>query len=397
MSEPIRVTVEEIRLQNFRAFENARLQLSDLTFLVGRNGAGKSSLLDAVDLLRQATSESLENALESRGGLAKVKRARSDRGPKAPMGLAIVLSMTLLGERKVRVLYGFEVDNESTNGSLVREKLLRDADIDFDRKGQEFTSKSSTGVSPPVDNLVLPLVARSDSLWASVLDTIRNLRAYELSPDLMAAAPKIGKSAYLAMDGANAGDVLRTIHGTPAHRWIVERMSLVADGLRDISAEALMGRRVLQFTQAQGASESELKFDATQVSQGTLRSLGILLALRQSPTPSLVLLDEIENSIHPGALSVILEAALASTDNARVVLTTHSPEVLSHPSVVAERVRIVEWCDGASNIFRLSPEAAAAVNPIDTVGWMLRSNALWPSSTPERFVGNLLELASAPQ
>jgi predicted ATPase len=69
MSESIQVTVEEIRLQNFRAFENARLQLSDLTFLVGRNGAGKSSLLDAVDLLRQSTSESLENALDGRGGL----------------------------------------------------------------------------------------------------------------------------------------------------------------------------------------------------------------------------------------------------------------------------------------------------------------------------------------
>jgi predicted ATPase len=390
MSESIQVTVEEIRLQNFRAFENARLQLSDLTFLVGRNGAGKSSLLDAVDLLRQATSESLENALDGRGGLTKVQRLRAAPGPNSPMGIAIVFSIALLGDRRIRVLYGFEVQGDPKGGTHVRERLQSEGQVYFDRQDETFTSTLSDRVSPPVGNLVLPLVARTDTLWAAVLDAVRNLRAYELSPAHMAAAPKIGEATYLARDGANAGDVLKAVQSTPAHRWVLDRIKLVADGLVDVRADALMGRRVLHFVQSQGANQIEL--DASQVSQGTLRSLGILLALRQVQIPSLVLLDEIENSIHPGALSLILEAALASTDGARVVLTTHSPEVLSHPSVVAERVRLIEWRDGTSQIFRLSAETEAAVNSIDTVGWMLRSNALWPAPAPELFVGDVLDL-----
>jgi predicted ATPase len=390
MSESIQVTVEEIRLQNFRAFENARLQLSDLTFLVGRNGAGKSSLLDAVDLLRQSTSESLENALDGRGGLTKVRRLRGGPGPDSPMGVAIVFSIALLGDRKIRALYGFEVQGEPKGGTHVRERFQGEGQTYFDRQDEHFTSTLSDRVSPPVGNLVLPLVARTDTLWAAVLDAVRNLRAYELSPAHMAAAPKIGESTYLARDGANAGDVLKAVQSAPAHRWVLDRIKLVADGLVDVRADALMGRRVLHFVQSQGAEQIEL--DASQVSQGTLRSLGILLALRQVPMPSLVLLDEIENSIHPGALSVILEAALSSTDAARVVLTTHSPEVLSHPSVVPERVRIIEWRDGTSQIFRLSAETQASVNSIDTIGWMLRSNALWSAPAPERFVGDILDV-----
>ena len=87
---------------------------------------------------------------------------------------------------------------------------------------------------------------------------------------------------------------------------------------------------MLRFVQR--CQDRELKFDASQVSQGTLRSLGILLALKQRPSPSVVLVDEIENSVHPSALSVLLDAALASSDDTRVVLTSHSIEVLSHPA-----------------------------------------------------------------
>jgi predicted ATP-binding protein involved in virulence len=100
--------------------------------------------------------------------------------------------------------------------------------------------------------------------------------------------------------------------------------------------------------------------------------------------------DEIENSVHPSGLAVLVDAALASCDRTRVVLTSHSPEVLSLPAVTGERVRVIEWRDGTSHVFRLNPETLASVNEIDTVGWMLRSNALWPAPQPETCPGDLL-------
>jgi predicted ATPase len=147
---------------------------------------------------------------------------------------------------------------------------------------------------------------------------------------------------------------------------------------------------VLRFVQK--FKDEKLNFDARQVSQGTLRSLGVLLALKQKPVPSVVLVDEIENSVHPSALAVLLDAALASCEDTRVVLTSHSPEVLSHPAVTGERVRVVEWRDGASKIFHLNPEIQASVNEIDTVGWLLRTNALWPGPRPDTFEGDLFAI-----
>lgn len=393
MTESVRIIVEEIRLRRFRAFENARLALSDLTFLVGRNGAGKSSLLDAVDLLREAVSDSLENAFDRRGGLQKVQRAKSGRGRKPLMGIAVVFRIVFPGNRQTQAVYGFEVQGKTDAASShIHECFVSSKETSFERKDQTFNSARKPDVSPPAGNLVLPLIARADSLWELVLNTIRNLRAYELSPAHMAVAQEIGERSTLDRDGANAGDVLKAMEGTEAHRWINERLGIITEGITDVNAKALLGRRVLRFVQKQ--EHGELNFDASQVSQGTLRSLGVLLSLKQNPSPSVVLIDEIENSVHPSALSVLLDAALASSDGTRVVLTSHSPEVLSHPAVTGERVRVVEWRDGESRIFRLSPETQASVNEIDTVGWMLRSNALWTGPRPEIFKDDLFALES---
>jgi predicted ATPase len=420
MAERVQLTVEELRLRNFRAFENARLPLSDLTFLVGRNGAGKSSLLDALDLLREAVSDNLENALDRRGGaqkvrrttveagrkspekvrrvtqraedkpLQKVRRTTGSSGGKLPLGIAVAFRLALAGQRYLRGVYGFELQGEpKATVSHIRECLaLSSGETDsFTRTNGLFEASRKVPASPPAGNLVLPLVARADSLWTEVLDAVRNLRSYELSPAHMASAPEIGERSILARDGGNAGDVLKAIKGTEDHRWVVQRLSAITPGITDVRAEALLGRRVLRFVQRQDGYD--LNFDASQVSHGTLRGLAVLLALRQRPTPSLVLVDEIENSVHPSGLAVLLDAALASCDRTRVVLTSHSPELLSHPAVTGERVRVVEWRDGTSHVFRLNAETQSAITEIDTVGWMLRSNALWPAAQPETCSGDL--------
>lgn len=384
MADRIQIEVEEIRLRNYRAFAAARLRLSDVTFLVGRNGAGKSSILDAVELLREATTDSLENALDRRGGLLKVRRVAAEVEAAPVLGVALQLRLTFAGGKTTQVVYGFELHGQPSIATYVVHERLTQGSTDrssFRREDGTFEASHKAAVSPPAGNLVLPLVARADGLWEQVLDTVRNLRSYELSTAAIASAPAIGDRATLASDGSNAGDVLKALQGTEDHSWIVRRLGALTTGVTDVRAEALLGRRVLRFRRDQAGGARE--FDASQVSQGTLRGLGVFLALRQQPAPALVLLDEIENSVHPSALAVLLEAAAASTDRTRVVLTSHSPEALGHPAVTGERVRVVEWRDGISNIYRLSPETQAAINEIDTVGWMLRTNALWTAGQPD--------------
>jgi predicted ATPase len=118
------------------------------------------------------------------------------------------------------------------------------------------------------------------------------------------------------------------------------------------------------------------------MSDGTLRALGILLALRQSPRSSIVLLDEIEDSLRPYVHSVILDAIDVASERFPVLVSTHNPEILSHPSARGERIRVIQWHEGMSEIYSLSPQVLANLKPPQSVGRLLRSNALWTDDKP---------------
>lgn len=118
------------------------------------------------------------------------------------------------------------------------------------------------------------------------------------------------------------------------------------------------------------------------MSEGTVRILGILLALRQTPRPSIVLIDEIEDSLHPFAQSVLLDPIEAASEEFPAVVSTHSPEVLSHDSARGERIRIVQWREGASFVHHLGKKTLEDLRPPIDVGELLRSNALWTDDEP---------------
>jgi predicted ATPase len=383
----VNVRIEELRIQNFRAFENARLRLGDLTFLVGRNGAGKSSLLDAVEFMRESLSDNLPNALDRRDGLANINR-RSRLLNAAPLGLAAIMTTEVAG-RDVRLLYGFRVGglNQGVQEAL---RVEGKPTLGFERSNGTFTT-GVQGISPsvPAGRLALPLVA-GEQLWQLVWSTLSQMRGYELVADNIGGAAEIRDRSTLDRDGGNAPNVLHVLHDFPEDIDFVRRfLGGVLSDTREVRAEARSGRRSITVSRA-GRDGTEEGFWGKQVSSGTWRALGVLLALRQRPTPPLLLIDEIEDSIHPLAVDALLEAVEQSLPRSRVVVTTHSSEVLRRRQATADRVQLVQWDAGVSSLHRLSEGVRAILDPVTTVGDLLSTNGLAPASAAETFSGDIL-------
>jgi predicted ATPase len=417
MSDSARVHIEELRISGYRAFENARMRLDDLTVLVGRNGAGKSTLIDALEFVRDALSDSLANALERRGGI----EALLHHGEREAKELAVALRVRLPGqylhdvwrrtdlhadesymEAGAVVTYGFQIG--SRRGALgfeVKTEVTRSEEMGFVRYGRGRGRWHSEHIGAPHgilatsrDALALPFAAEHDVLYRALLEALKtSIRAYNLSSAAIRAEPPISGASILSRSGSNAGDVLHHLERNKADAaWINRHLAAITPGIVRVRAETAAGRRLIRFHQRYNKSKTAgVVFDVGDMSDGTLRCLAILLALRQKPSPALVCIEEVEDSVHPAALGVLLDAIAASTSRCQVLLTSHSPEALSHPAVTPERVRIVEWSEGRSQLFRLSPGAEEMSRPPRSVGKLLRTNALFTAKDSERVEGDFFK------
>jgi predicted ATPase len=406
MQPPIQI--DELRLIGYRAFENARLEIEPLTVLVGRNGAGKSTLIDALEFVGDALSDSLENALERRGWL----RALQHRGSQSKPSLTVAINLRMssqhvreVSERTglaleegappsdVGAMYGFRLAPvRGGAGFLVEDEVAICGKQGFVvgkqlKKGALIREKGAL----IRDALSLPIRARQDLLLRSLLEALKTgIRTYNLSPAALRAEPPIGRASLLRRDGANAGDVLRYIEANEQeHQWVVRHLAAITPGIVDVRSGTAAGRRLIRFIQ-RSDTRARVRFEVGDMSDGTLRCLGILLALRQRPVPAIVCIDGIEESVHPAALGVLLDAAAASTERCQVLLTTHSPEALSHPSITARQIRVIEWSHGRSQVFCLGPEAEAMSRPPRSVGTLLRTNALFTAERPKLVKGDAL-------
>lgn len=75
MSKPL--FIEKLHLRNFRSIRSETLSFDNPLFLVGRNGTGKSNLVEAFTFLADCMRLPLRSVVEERGDLLRIGNART--------------------------------------------------------------------------------------------------------------------------------------------------------------------------------------------------------------------------------------------------------------------------------------------------------------------------------
>jgi len=376
--EPV---VRTLLLKRFRSIQADKVDFDNPTFLVGRNGSGKSNLVDAFAFLADAMALPLQAVFDKRGGISTVRNRTSVKSAPPNLGLCIVfgqLNGEITGARyafEIRALpnYAFEVVREQC---LVRTK--RGDRFWFDRLKKRFES-NVRGLEPALDpaSLGMPVVG-GEKRFAPVLRTLGSMRVYSIEPAKLREMqdPDVGTS--LRSDAGNAASVLQEIerHSPKDVERIGEILTSIVPNTREVRTKKHGKKLSLEFTQ-EWAPRKRLKFEAFNMSDGTLRALGILTAVYQKPTPSLMAIEEPEATIHPGALGAILDLLRHASRKMQIVITTHSPEVLDAKWIADRNLRIVSWEEGATRVTEVAEPAKQALeNHLMGAGELLRSNVL---------------------
>lgn len=250
----------------------------------------------------------------------------------------------------------------------------------FDRRGKKFES-SGGKLDPALEAsaLVLPIVG-GDARFNAVLRCLAGMRVYAIEPAKLREMQDPDSGTSLRSDGSNTTSVLQEIERQSPDDLtrICELLETIVPKTNKVQAKKHGNKLSLEFTQ-EWTGAKKMKFEAFSMSDGTLRALALLTAVLQRPQPSVIVIEEPESTIHPGALGAILVLLRHASHRMQVVVTTHNPELLNADWIQDDNLKIVSWTEGATRVTGVSEATRKALQQhLMGAGELLRSNALAP-------------------
>lgn len=380
MTQPIFLT--RVVLRNYKSIGSCNIRLGPLNYLVGANGSGKSNFLDALHLVRDALTGSLDNALNERGGLSQVRRRSSGH----PTHFAIRLEFLLPDGREG--YYAFNIGALQDRGYEVQTEkcmVIGRGKGPFFRIERGVLHESSESTFPAVTSDRLALVSVSGlAVFRPVFDALTAMGFYNLNPKLMRDPQKPQDGRILKPVGENIASVIGHLERVaPANLAVIqEYLQTVVPMIQGVKRQQVGTLETLEFRQDMAGAKDPWRFPAQNMSDGTLRALGVLTALFQGNrdfAPLLVGIEEPETALHPSAAAALREALTKASKQTQVIVTSHSPDLLDDRAIGPESFLAVISEGGETKIGPLD-EASRSVmrQQLFSAGELLRLNQLAP-------------------
>lgn len=389
------ITISRVILRNYKSIARCSVDLRSLVFLVGQNGSGKSNFFDALRFVAESLNSSVDHALRERGGINEVRR----RSAGHPNHFGIRLDLILPDARAAHYAFqvgakpkgGFEIQHEECR--VYAQEALGHEDF-FEIESGKIKA-TSLKVAPSAAGDRLFLVAASGSTeFRPVYDRLAKMGFYNLNPDEIRDLQPPDAGELLLRDGRNLAAVLNRLPEKDKRR-VVDFLSKVVAGVTDVDVKRIGKKETLEFRQTVGSNGAPWRFMAENMSDGTLRALGILTALFQFTVPSekrasVVGIEEPESALHPGAAGVLRDALHVAARNTQVLVTSHSPDLLDDKSMSEESIVAVEMRNGETLIAPVDAAGRSAIrDKLYTAGELLRMNQLNPDEEQIRQLPDL--------
>ena len=325
--------ITSIAVDNFKALRSSgTVRLKPLSVIIGNNGSGKSSLLEAVETYRRVVLEGVDAAMEQWQGFEHIRHkaalsrlttaARHDPSKQhGAMSFQFKLAMPFGAvdlSMKVNV-------REAGNRLYIQDERYKLG------KGTEVTRKAMVGAG---------LTAGED--WSVIfglpdmyetVEALRNLLFLRLNPDAIGNLQSVKRSGgriRLSGDGSNVTEYLIDLRERSASAFeeVTRALQYVLPYASDVEPKVL-DAGILRRSYVQ-LLEDKYEIPGWLMSSGSLRVLPLIATLLDPDPPPVLFIEEVENGLDPRTVGLVVDLMRAAAQSGRtqVIATTHSPYLL---------------------------------------------------------------------
>ena len=345
--------ITRLKLTNWRNFTDVDVPLLDRAFIIGPNASGKSNLLDAIRFLRDVAKREgggLQAAVARRGGVRQIRSLSAHSG--GGVGIEVHLSRDSGEPAEWKYRLAFNVERSGNHRTLVQEEIvIHNGQILLHRPAPDDKADSELLTETALEQV------NANRQFRAVADFFDEVTYLHLVPQMVRYGAEIGGNR-LENDPFGQG-FLERIAGTNS-RTRQSRLNKIANSLSSIvpQLEAITFER----DPTTGQPHLRARFNnwrlhdvwqrEDQLSDGTLRLIGLFWSLLERSGP--LLLEEPEISLNRDIvlrlsgliykLSVPVRRRRGDerySERRQVILTTHSPDLLSDHGIGSKEVLVI--------------------------------------------------------
>jgi predicted ATPase len=380
---------QTVHVSGFKSLHDFKICFERPTALIGSNGAGKSNLIESLDLLTSVYRSGIDEAIDQAGGFDVIAR-RTAAGIEDRLSMAISGDITMSQGEKYRLQHSFTIRFEGRLGQFsVNEEHLSVSDttglikfLSVDRTHSGFTTmytpEDDSHATPAIleagalfedfkpssryvekSKLVFPAIAPFSVLFSSFTDKLGSTREFEIDATLARQDSDKSHRPELSVYGESLPSFLEWLESEHPDNFarVETGFREILPGLRSLNvAETHPGVRAVRFDMESGVTP----LFPDSVSDGTIKYL-VLLAALEDPRSSILLLEEPENGLHPWLINRLSEAIISASFDKTIVMTTHSPQFIR--SLPRKSIVVMwneEFTTNAAGLDSLAPELVEA-------------------------------------
>jgi len=344
--------LQYLDVSGFKSIEKSSIYLRDLNILIGANGSGKSNFIGIFRLLHEIADKNLQFYVAQQLGADKLLFFGSKRTDVidiylkfSPNDYRVRLSPDVAGGLIIQQERGgFDGREVGYSGGFKH--------FDLAKPGSR-----ETGLPTPAE---WTTTASRPSISQYIANYLRDWKVYHFHDTSESARIKqpgrIHDRRALLPRGENLAAFLRSIRETDAYALIVRTIQRVAPFFLDFTLEPEKdnpGQIRLRWRH-RGSEET---FDASDLSDGTLRFICLTTLLLQPALPRTILLDEPELGLHPHALQILAGMMRTASSKTQIIASTQSVTLANQFSW--EDLIVVDRFEDASRFRRLKTEDVA--------------------------------------
>jgi predicted ATPase len=345
-----------LKLENWRNFRSVDVSLAGRVFIVGPNASGKSNLLDALRFLRDIADPAggLRRAVDERRGMNAIRSLHAPTERPSPARPPAPSS-----DPPVLVEVQAEIEGRPWRYSLALANLHGEATVvseEVDGPDGELLRRPSPDDTQDPELLSQTHIEQisANKSFRKLTELLASVEYAHLVPELVRQPrPSTGHGARRDAYGTDLLDSIRALSNEERDR----RLGLLQGQLAKVIPQL---QRLLYVPDERGTPHLGASFVVggsvysihleDQLSDGTLRLLGLLWVLGAGASP--LLLEEPEMSLHAAAVRQIPQvlARAASRMDRQILVSTHSEQMLSDTGIDPSEILILTPTDSGTRV-----------------------------------------------